>query len=176
METTARKDYYKLHSERIQFRKLTEQDKGIWESFFEHNDHLRFLAQDPALGAEFLSNRWINFQLDRYQKNSFGLLALIDKNTGDFIGQAGLLTRELNGKTELEIAYSLIPKYWRRGFATEAVICLKNYAKSKQLADRLISIIHFENKGSIAVAKKHGFKKLFETTYMEMPVHVYGDK
>lgn len=176
MKTAANPDYYDLSSERIQFRKLTDSDKELWQTFFENNNHLRFLAQDPDLGKEFLSNRWINFQLDRYQNSSFGLLGLIDKVSGEFIGQAGLLTRELDGQPEMEIAYSLIPKFWRQGYATEAVICLKNYAKKQQLAKRLISIIHHENMGSIAVAKKHGFIKLFETTYMEMPVHVYGEK
>jgi len=176
METTAQPNYYRLKSDRLNFRKLTEEDKKVWQDFFVNNDHLRFLAQDESLGKEFLSDRWINYQLDRYTRDNFGLMALIDKISGEFIGQAGLLPRELDGKAEMEIAYSLIPKYWKKGFATEVAVALKEYAKSHQLADRYISIIHNENFGSMAVARKHGFTELFETTFFEMPVIVFGEK
>ena len=168
--------YYNQSSERITFRKLTEADKLAWQSFFVDNDHLRFVAQDPDLGKEFLSDRWINYQLDHYSKDNFGLLAMIEKSTGAFIGQAGILVREIEGQREYEIGYSLLQDFWRKGFASEASQHFKNFGRSIKLAPRFISIIHKENIGSIKVAENNGFKPLFDMTFFEMPVHVYGEE
>lgn len=172
----APKEYYNQSSERITFRKLTEEDKLTWQSFFVDNDHLRFVGQDPTLGKEFLSDRWINYQLDRYTRNDFGLLALIEKSTGAFIGQAGILTREINGTTEYEIGYSLKQEFWKKGFSSEAAIHLKNYGRQIKLAPRFISMIHPDNIGSIKVAEKNGFSYLFDSTFMEMDLRVYGEE
>jgi RimJ/RimL family protein N-acetyltransferase len=168
--------YYNQSSDRIQFRKLTEADKLTWQSFFVDNDHLRFVAQDPALGKAFLSDRWINYQLDHYSKDNFGLLALIEKSTGAFIGQAGILVRDIKGKREYEIGYSLKQEFWRKGLASEASQHLKEYGRSIKLAPRFISMIHPENLGSIKVAEKNGFKYLFDATFMEMDLRVYGEE
>jgi len=43
---------------------------------------------------------------------------LIDKQSGDFIGQCGLLIQTVDEIEELEVGYSILPRFWNKGYAT----------------------------------------------------------
>lgn len=86
----------------------------------------------------------------------------------------GIIPRILDGKKEYEIAYSLIPKYWRNGYATETASTMKEFAFKKIDAPCLISIINMANLDSARVAKKNGMKVLFNSEHLGMKVHIFG--
>jgi len=72
-------------------------------------------------------------------------MALIEKSTGDFVGQCGLLMQQIDGQDEIEIGYHLFPKYLGKGFATEAAQKFKQIAFDQYNFLHLISIIIQEN-------------------------------
>jgi len=168
-------DYYSQETDRLILRKLTENDIDTWAGFFVDNPNGRFVAVDFSLDKQTSSKFWIDKQLYRYANQQFGLLAAINKASGNFVGMGGILTRELNGKAEFEIGYSLLPTYWGKGFATEIATHMKAFGKQNNVSEKFISIIHKENEGSMNVAKKNGMTNLYETTFYEMPVFVFGD-
>jgi ribosomal-protein-alanine N-acetyltransferase len=86
----------------------------------------------------------------------------------------GIIARILDGKKEYEIVYSLMPKYWRNGYATETASTMKEFAFKKIDAPRFISIINVANIDSARVAKKNGMKVLFNSEYLGMNVHIFG--
>ena len=96
----------------------------------------------------------------RYAEGLGGMNVLINKNTNEFIGQCGLLVHTIDGKLELEIGYSLLSQYQKKGYAIEAAIKCKEIAFNKNYTNTLISIIHKDNIASINVALKNGM--LFE--------------
>ena len=112
-------------------------------------------------------------QLKRYEDNGYGYLKLIDRNTGDLVGHTGLIHRVLDGKDTYEIAYSMLPAFWGRGYASEASQRMQDYVREHKVWDRAMSIIHFDNIASQKVAEKNGLKRVREWEYMEMPVYVY---
>ncbi len=175
----AKSDYVELQTERLTMRRLTLDDAEEWSTFFEDNPNLLYLGLISSNETKDYTNldwakKWINIQLERYKLSGFGMLALISKETGKLIGQAGILKKELDGKTEYEIAYSLIPKYWRKGLASEISAELVSYAIENRIHHRIISIIHVDNIGSQKVARNNNMSVLFETIYAEMNVSVYG--
>ncbi len=100
--------------------------------------------------------------------------ALIDKNTKQLIGQCGLLIQTVENVKRLEIGYSILPKFWNLGFASEAAIKYKNYAFENNFAKTLISIVHIDNIGSERVAIKNGMsleKKI--DSYEGSPVNIF---
>ena len=165
---------YMLPSEtsRLSIRPLTSNDAKDWSPFFINNPSDKFLALSfkPIMEQ---ANAWIERQLLRYKENRYGLLALIDKYTNNLMGMCGLLSQEVNGQPELEIGYHILPKYWGKGFATEAAIYFKQYAFNNNLTDSVISIIHIDNVLSQRVAEKNGMNKTIYTTYYNMPVYIY---
>lgn len=168
-------DYYSQETERFILRKLTMADIGPWSAFFIDNPDTRFVGVEITKDILEHSKDWIDKQLVRYENNDFGLLAAVGKSTGKLVGQAGIMTRDLDGKNEFEIGYSILPEYWGNGIATELAQHLKSFGHENKIADKFISIIHKENVASMAVARKNGMTNLYETIFYEMPVFVFGD-
>src|SRR5690606_41549329 len=84
---------------------------------------------------------WNDRQIDRYNTNTYGLKAIIDKRTNELIGQCGLLIQVVDGQTELEVGYHILKKYWGQGFAPEAARLYIDYAFAHGLAESVISYI-----------------------------------
>lgn len=166
--------YFNQQSERLIYRKLTVDDIPSWLEFFENNDRLHFLGIDLTKTNEQHAEDWITRQLKRYELQGLGFLAVVSKESGKLIGLGGILPRELNGSDEYEIAYSLIPKYWGKGYATEIAVQMKNFGFAAINTKRFISIIDLENIDSANVAIKNGMNILFKTDYQGMEVNVFG--
>ena len=169
-------EYFNQQSERLRYRKLTEEDIPSWIDFFINNDRLHYLGMDLQKSKETLAEEWIKAQLNRYKKQGLGHLAVELKDSGVFIGMGGVLPRELNGNKEYEIAYSLKPKFWGNGYATEIARTMRDFGSKKIDTERFISIIDIANIESANVAKKIGMDILFNTEYLGMKVDVFGIK
>lgn len=168
-------NYYNRSSDRLIFRKLEGEDIQSWEPFFIDNPTLIYLGVTlyEHLSSEEKSANWINKQRERQQNNQFGQLAVIDKETGEFIGVGGVIYRDLEAGDDYEITYSLLPKAWGKGLGTELAVHFKNYLKNEVGLDSVISIIHIENEASINVAKKNGMVFESEFYFLEMPVALF---
>ncbi|MDX1446523.1 GNAT family N-acetyltransferase [Lishizhenia sp.] len=167
-------DYFNLSTARLNLRPMGKEDINSWAEFFENNNSLHFLGIEACKTHKEMAEEWIEKQFPRYENENLGLLAGIDKETGDIVGVCGIIPREIDGKKEYELAYSVKPKYWQKGYATEMTACVKAYAKDKLNIDRIISIIHVENNASKKVALKNGMESTKKTTYLNMPVEVFA--
>jgi RimJ/RimL family protein N-acetyltransferase len=99
--------------------------------------------------------------------------ALIEKQTGAFVGQCGLLIQTIDDMAELEIGYSLMPAFRGKGYASEAAIKCKEFAFANDYATSLISVIVPENSASIKVALNNGMKLDKTTTSNGDVVNIY---
>ena len=94
-------------------------------------------------------------------------------HTNEFIGQCGLLVQTVDGIKELEIGYSILPQFWKQGYATEAAKKCSIFAKENDFVQSLISIIHIDNLPSQKVALKNGMHLDKTTVYDNNPVHIF---
>ncbi len=143
-----------IETERLKFRELTHSDVDNLQKIFSDPVAMRFY---PSTKSESETLEWINWNMRSYQNNGFGLWALFDKVTGEFVGQCGLvLQRDVEGVDEIEIGYLLAHKFWGRGLATEAAIACRDFAFYKLDCSRVVSLIAPENISSIRVAERIG--------------------
>lgn len=159
-------------SERLLFRKIRQSDFSAWLPFHQDPRTSEFwsgMPKDPEVACKEDFERTFY----RYKNGLGGKMALISKTTGELIGLSGLLVQEVAGNRELEIAYSLLPKFWKKGYAIEAAMHNKIHAETHKLADSLISIIHPDNIPSQQVALKNGMHLDSSTEYHGNPVHIY---
>lgn len=157
---------------RLLFRKINDSDFNDWLKFFEdpitsiHWDEER---ETPRIACE----KWYQKQRARYENDQGGMNALIEKSNGRLIGHSGHLMQTVDGISELEIAYSLLPEFWNKGYAIEAAQHCRDVAFRNNFANSLISIISLTNLPSQKVAFKNGMKIEKETLYKENKVYIF---
>ena len=69
---------------------------------------------------------WIERNINRYQKDGFGLWAVCLKQSGEVIGDCGLTLQNINGKTLPEIGYHIRRDCQRKGYASEAARAVRD--------------------------------------------------
>ena len=105
-------------TERLKFRLLKESDFDEWVELFTDNDVSKVLGMDKIGTPKEQCEKWFEWTFDRYKNNLGGQNILINKSTNKIIGQSGLLVREIDGIKEIEVAYSILPSFRQKGFAT----------------------------------------------------------
>lgn len=158
-----------MESERFFLREFTLNDL----------DDLKVILQDPevmyAYEAPFSNEKvesWLLWLLKSYQNHQFGLWAIIDKKQKKIVGQCGIVYSEVEEQQLLEIGYLLKKECWGQGYASEAALLCKAYAKNILQADAIHSIIRTTNQSSINVAKKMGMTPYYhyDKSYSGTPV------
>jgi RimJ/RimL family protein N-acetyltransferase len=86
-----------------------------------------------------------------------GQWAVVDKFSGTLLGRAGLNLPERPDWPGIEVGWTMDPKQWGHGYATEAATRAVEYGFGVVGADELFSVILPENTRSIAVAIRLGF-------------------
>jgi len=142
-----------LESERLVFRKITETDF----------DDLAEMLRDPEVMAAWEHTfsdeqiqKWIVNQISRYQKEVVGYFAAIRRDTGEFIGQMGLLWSDFDELRALEIGYMLKRRYWGMGYATEGAAALAQYAFTEIGINKVYASIRPQNQSAVRVAENIG--------------------
>lgn len=160
-----------VETERLSTRLLGPGDIEAWLSFLQGEgslDYLPFVAADRA-SAEW----WIDRQMGRYERDGHGLVALILKGTGEFAGQAGLMTQHTEVGEELEIGYHLLPRFRGSGLALEAARAFKECVFGAGFAESVVSIIHVDNRPSQRVAARNGMERDYRTGIYDVPHDVW---
>ncbi|NRA13496.1 MAG: GNAT family N-acetyltransferase [Crocinitomicaceae bacterium] len=171
-------DNYSLfghETERLLLRKVTWDDFDAWTKLFTSGELALFLGLHPKLSKKELIQLWFDKTFNRYENNLGSMNALIDKKTKRLIGQSGLLVQTIEGERRLEVSYSILPEFWRQGFAYEAARACKNHAFEKEWSENLVSVIEPANIGSDLVAVKNGMR--LEKTVFELhnaPFNVFS--
>ena len=162
-----------LESSRLITRFLTPDDIDNWAEFFENEEALAFLATFNTLNHEENAGRWIQRQLDRYESQRFGLQLLIDKKTGNVVGQCGLLKQDINDTQEIEVGYHILKKYWGHGYAPEAAKLFIDFAFENNITTEIVSLININNVKSQRVAEKNKLQRGIQTKWRDLDIYIY---
>ncbi len=100
-----------------------------------------------------------------------------ERDGGEFIGQIGFqkFERGIDPSREdrPEAGWVLSPKAHGRGYATEAVRAIVDWADRNLAAASTVAIISDENGASIGVARKVGYREITRTRYLDSPITVF---
>jgi [ribosomal protein S5]-alanine N-acetyltransferase len=163
-----------LETERLVLRRLTMDDLDALAALYRDPEVRRWFPDGTRTYEE--TREELAWVIDVYYvRYGYGLWATILKETGAFIGRCGLLPWEIEGRTEVEVAYLLDRTYWGRGLATEAARAIADHAFATLPVDRLICLVDPGNEASRAVATRIGMT-LLRDDYVdaEGPAHLYA--
>ncbi|KAA6307900.1 hypothetical protein EZS27_040427, partial [termite gut metagenome] len=150
-----------LETERLTIRKFIRDDLPALHAIMEKEEVM--YAWEHGF-AKKETRKWLGGQLKRYRKDGCGYYAVVLKETGTLIGQAGLLKNEIEGKEFVELDYIFDNSYWKRGYCMESVKACMGFACEELKLKELYCLIRPENEASIRIAEKTGMKKTGEHT------------
>lgn len=163
-----------LETKRLSLRLLTRADRGDLCEILQ--DSRAMYAYEHAF-SDTEVDEWLSRQLERYERDGIGLWAVLRKEDGAFVGQAGLTVQDIGGKQVTEVGYLLKRRYWRQGYAAEAAMGCRDYAFRELGLEEVCSIIRDNNAPSQAVARRNGMRPvgtLVKRYYgMDMPHIIY---
>ena len=95
--------------------------------------------------------------LDSYKKNGFGLYKLVLKTTNAPIGLCGLVNRPT--LEDIDIGFTLLPKYAKKGYAYEAAKATMDYAWNELDLTTIVAITSKDNSNSQQLLEKIGLQQ-----------------
>jgi len=130
------------------------EDFENYAGMFAEPDVAHFVTGDGRPMSRFDAWRSLSGQIGHWYLRSFGMFAVVDRTTGDFVGCIGPLQPE--GWPDFEIGWGLRRKYWGRGYASEAVKACIKHSFTELGREHLISLIDPHNIRAIRVAERVG--------------------
>ncbi|QEE51433.1 GNAT family N-acetyltransferase [Flavobacterium alkalisoli] len=150
-----------LESERLLFRELLPSDaEAMFEMDSDPEVHL-YLGNNPVKSIDEVSDVIENIQ---WQYETFGLarMAVILKETNEFIGWAGL-KRERNLKERgifYDLGYRFLKRHWGKGYATESAKAFVDYGFTVLNLEKINAYADAANVASCKALEKAGLKNM----------------
>jgi RimJ/RimL family protein N-acetyltransferase len=143
-----------IETERLLLRPLQVEDVDALVAMHSAPEVRRFMTvldQDRALARVAQDQR-------DWRERGHGLMAILDRESGRFLGRTGL--RYWPEFDETEVGWVLPPECWGRGVATEAASAAAAWGFRNLDVPYLTAMIRPDNHRSIAVALRLGMSPL----------------
>ena len=142
-----------LETARLRLRPLAIADADALNVIQSDPYHMRFYPH-PFSADE--SREWIEKMRERYERDGYALLAVEDRETGEFLGNVGPVVQHVDDVDEVELGWSITPARARQRIATEAASACRDWVFATLPVDRVISLVRPDNTPSRGVAENLG--------------------
>ena len=160
-------------TERLRCVRPGAADAGDYQRLFGHPEVGRWL-RPPRLEPMTVAAIELRLARDRadWDGHGFGPWVLRDRQTGAFVGRAGLAWITIGGESVVELPWAVLPGSQGRGYATEAALAAVETARELGL-DRVISLTLPENRASLRVMEKAGLSRVGPVDHVGLPHVLY---
>jgi [ribosomal protein S5]-alanine N-acetyltransferase len=159
-----------LETERLTLRPLTLDDLDEMATLL--GDAKALVLWGGALDREG-ARSWIERNIARYASHGMGRCAVIWRETGELVGDCGLISTVVEGVDETELGWVTRRSFWGKGVAAEAGAAWRDHAFGTLGLERIVSMISAENAASRRVAEKLGFAVEREAMWGDLPHLMY---
>jgi RimJ/RimL family protein N-acetyltransferase len=155
---------------RLLLRRFRPEDSEQAFAIFSDPEVMKYSVSrgDPDQAAT--EARIAQYQRD-YERDGFGVLAMVDRGPGRLVGIAGL--RRLKHGDEVELVYRLRRDKWGQGLASEALSGLIERGFTELGLRRIFAFIDPANLASQRSALRVGMAYVEDTLYDGIPVQSY---
>lgn len=131
----------------------------------------KFLWDDIVIPFE-AAREVVAASLASFEQHGFGFWNVALKKTVQALGFCGL--RFIEETSEIEILYGLWPKFWGKGFATEASLAVLRFGFETCKLERILAGADPPNVASIRVMERLGMKFDRQTRRSDLPIAYYA--
>lgn len=149
----------KIVTERLILREMCLEDYDALYAVLGDSDIMKHY---PYTFDEKRVRGWILKNIDRYRIFGFGLWAVVLKETGEMIGDCGLTMQNINGQIKPEIGYHIRKDHWRKGYAKEAAVAVRDWTFTHTPFNVIFSYMKSANVASVRTAMAYGGRKTEE--------------
>ncbi|MGB4776949.1 GNAT family N-acetyltransferase [Microbacterium sp.] len=159
-----------LSTARLDLRELTDADVPALAAIL--TDPVAMAAYEGAFTNEEVAD-WLHRQRERYARDGFGLWAVVERETGEMIGQCGITRQRIDDDEVIEVGYLFQRAHWHHGYAAEAASACRDWAFENLAIDALYAKVRSTNVASMNVAIRLGMtvRRTFISHYrgVDMP-------
>jgi len=153
-----------LESERLVLKTSTMENFQNVFSLLSDPDVMRYVGNGPRTENEVRDG--LEKMVKHQEKYGFAFGDIYHKNSGDYIGRAGLIHLAMNDEQdEIEVGYQLHQKYWGNGYATEITKALIKWGFEHLKLNQIVAVIQPENQSSKRVLEKSGLDYVGKIIY-----------
>lgn len=160
-----------IETPRLLLRRMRMEDTDALAGVWCDAHAMRFYPS--PLTRQQLEER-VRINLQRYADPGHGLYTVLLKSTGEVMGDCGPTVQEIPSGPEIEVGYHFLPRYWGRGYASEAAQAARDWAFVNRQCGRVISLIRPENTPSQAVARRNGMQVTERVIWRELEHDVWA--
>jgi RimJ/RimL family protein N-acetyltransferase len=120
----------------------------------------------PQVGA------MLSEDIHHWDEHGFGPWALLDRESGSFLGRGGLQCTAVEGEPMVELPWVIEPDREGEGLATEAALAAIEWARSLALGE-VVAMITLGNLASRRVAEKAGLRPSGEIEHVGIAHFLY---
>jgi RimJ/RimL family protein N-acetyltransferase len=158
-----------LETERLRLRCHRVEDFGGCAAMWADPEVVRYIGGKPLTREEAWA-RLLRY-VGHWALLGFGLWAVEERASGEYVGDVGFANFQREMQPALpdvpEIGWVLAARAQGKGYATEAVRAAVGWGDARFAGSRTVCLIHPENRGSLRVAEKCGYRELRRTSYKE---------
>lgn len=144
-----------LTTERLQLAEVKPEDQAFIFEGLSHPDVI------PFYGVRYATFEAAKAQMDWYDqiyRDGTGISwKMVDRQTGTNVGDISVYLFKPEHK-KAEVGFWLLPQFWNKGFALEALIAVMNYWKAEKGLHRLEAFVEEGNDASSKLLEKAGFQ------------------
>lgn len=162
---------FTLATPRLLLRELVPADEDAIFRMLSDPEAMRYF---PSTYDREGARAWIARNQQRYADAGHGLWAVTLRESGEVLGDCGVVWQQVDGAREAEVGYHFLRDHWGHGYASEAARACRDWAFRHLDVPRVISLVRPENQPSARVAQRNGMSIAGHTVRAGLPHHVYA--
>ncbi len=145
-----------LETGRLLIRPMTLDDADFMLRLLNEPDWLRFIGDRGVRNRDDARDYIRNGPIAMVERHGFGFGVAVTKSDGAPIGICGLAQRDYLDAPD--IGFALLPEFRGQGFAFEAAVAVRDFARDELRMPRLLATTRLDNHASQRLLEKLGLR------------------
>ncbi len=161
----------KFETERLRIREIIDLDIDNLYNLLSDSELMKYCSGSLNYKQ---TQKWLESIKKYYKKIGYDYWAVIDKETGEFIGQLGVIQQEVDDEWLDCIAFMICKDKWGKGYATEGARGCIKYGLEVLKLKKIYATVEEGNTASKTVLKKIGMNYKREAICFNKKVDLYS--